>query len=113
MIKKLSRFALPILATTTLLTSSCVSRDFSKDPVKWWFVGGDGSWDSGLRKWAVYLVRGETKSATFCTRSSVSIEPVVDITNNCPKYEEPWDVEKRTDQEDVRGIIGATGPDLD
>ncbi len=70
--KALSTFALPIFAATTFLTGGCVSRDVSKDPVKGLFAGGDGSWDSGSRKWTVYLGRGETKSATFRLQNTSS-----------------------------------------
>ena len=59
--------ALAALAVAVAVTASgCVRhRNFANDPVKWVFVGGEGTWDGNSRRWSVDLSRGETKSATI------------------------------------------------
>ncbi len=51
--------ALTVLALISVVAAGC--RDFSNDPVKWSFVGGDGSWNSDSRQWTVSLSPGQTR----------------------------------------------------
>ncbi len=53
------------LVASVVIPTGCYRRDFTNDPVKWTFVGGDGYWDNRSRKWTVHLRPGETDSATL------------------------------------------------
>jgi hypothetical protein len=55
-----------IFIFTLVLMTGCIFRSGNPSgPVKWTFVGGDGSWNSSSRKWTVSLAPGETKTATI------------------------------------------------
>jgi hypothetical protein len=61
--RKLLSIAIFVLLVSMLIgATACRHVDFSKDPVKWTYVSGDGNWDANTRKWTVFLAPGETKS---------------------------------------------------
>ena len=58
----LSTILFMLLILIPVGATACRHVDFSKDPVKWTYVSGDGSWDANTRKWTVFLAPGEIKS---------------------------------------------------
>jgi hypothetical protein len=85
-LRTIPRFLLVLLMLLLLFTfSSCISnRDFANDPVKWSFVGGDGSWDGKSRKWTVYVGTGETKTVTLELHNSGTEDVLVLVQMAAP-----------------------------
>ena len=65
MLRKWLALALTVFAVAVTASGCVRHRNFDGDPVKWTFVGGEGTWDGNSRRWSVDLGRGETRSATL------------------------------------------------
>ena len=63
--KTIFRALVATVLSALILPAACTSRNFSNDPVKWTFVGGDGTWNSQSREWTVYIGTGEAKTMTL------------------------------------------------
>ena len=70
-------FGLALCAFAVLVAGCIREKNFANDPVTWSFVSGDGSWDSGSRKWTVDIGTGETKTATLQLQNSGSEDMLV------------------------------------
>jgi hypothetical protein len=69
--------ALTVFAVTVTASGCVRHRDFDDDPVKWTFLGGEGTWDGNSRRWSVDLSRGQTKSATMRLDNTSSEDAMV------------------------------------
>ena len=62
---RLLLFSITFIFILALMTSCIFRSGYPSSPIKWSMVSGDGSWNSGSRKWTVSFAPGETKTATI------------------------------------------------